>query len=107
MKKIIGWFKNILMRILEVVNYMIKKDNEIELAKLEIVKNVLSNTKALGCAAVGWGIGSLIFSQNTLSISFSDKNVRFGLGCLGAALSVTLLCTCFYDFNTNQNILEN
>ena len=107
MKKIIGWYKNILMRVLEVVNYMIKKDNEIELAKLEIAKSVLSNKKALGCAAVGWGIGSLLFSQNASTISFSDKNVRFGLGCIGAALSFTLLCTCFHDFNTPLNTLTN
>ena len=86
---------------------MIKKDIEIELAKLEIVKCVLSNKKALGCAAVGWGIGSLLFSQNASTITFSDKNVRFGLGCIGAALSFTLLCTCFHDFNTTQKILEN
>ena len=86
---------------------MVKKDNEIELAKLELVKNILSNTKALGCAAVGWGIGSLLFSQNASTISFSDKNVRFGLGCIGAALSFTLLCTCFHDFNTPQNTLTN
>ena len=86
---------------------MVKKDNEIELAKLEIVKNVLSNKKALGCASIGIGIGLLLFPQDTSINSLSDKNVRFGLGCIGAALSFTLLCTCFHDFNTTQKILEN
>lgn len=70
MKKIIGWIKNILIRLLEVIDYMIKKDNEIELAKLEVkreiakdvfraVSDTLSNRKAqfiLGCATLGLGI---------------------------------------------------
>ena len=89
MKKIIGWFKNILMRILEVVNYMIKKDNEIELAKLEFKKEL------------------------TTSI-LTDRNVRHVLGCviitLGVGISIVgagVLYTAHHDLNTPQNILAN
>lgn len=99
MKKIIGWFKNILMRILEVVNYMIKKDNEIELAKLEIAKDVLKDKKTLSCVAIGIGVAGLLLNSSNL---LADKNVRFILGLTGVAA----LCTCFYDFNKTsvQNI---
>ena len=86
MKKIIGWFKNILMRILEVVNYMIKKDNEIELAKLEIAKELIYDRKiqiVLAGAAVGMSIG------------------------LGIGMTVSLLYIHLHNSNIPQNILAN
>ena len=89
MKKIIGWFKNILMRILEVVNYMVKKDNEIELAKLEVKREIAKDV----FRAV----------SDTLSNALSNRNVRFVLGCAGVAI----LITSFHDFNTTPNILAN
>ena len=84
MKKIIGWFKNILMRILEVVNYMVKKDNEIELAKLEVKREIAKDVfravsdskvrKVLGCTALGLGIGISIIGVGLLSIPDNDFN---------------------------------
>ena len=88
MKKIIGWFKNVLMRILEVVNYMIKKDNEIELAKLEVKREIAKD----------------VYTEvkNTLS----NRNARFILACatlsLGVGLGCGLFYTCFHDFNTSS-----
>ena len=113
MKKIIGWFKNVLMRILEVVNYMVKKDNEIELAKLEVkreiakdvfeaVSDTLSNKKvqiAIACATVG----VLFTSSNMLT----NRKAQFVLGCTVLSLGVGLGCGLLYisnhDFNTPSN----
>ena len=89
MKKIIGWFKNVLMRILEVVNYMVKKDDELELAKLEVKREIAKDV----FRAV----------SDTLSNALLNRNVRFVLGCAGVAI----LITSFYDFNTPQNTLTN
>ncbi len=78
MKKIIGWFKNILMRILEVVNYMIKKDNEIELAKLQVKREIAKDVfKAV---------------SNTLS----NRKVQFVLGCTTIGLGVSVGCGLLY-----------
>ena len=89
MKKIIGWFKNVLMRILKVVNYMVKKDDELELAKLEVKREIAKDV----FRAV----------SDTLSNALLNRNVRFVLGCAGVAI----LITSFYDFNTPQNTLTN
>lgn len=112
MKKIIGWFKNILMRILEVVNYMIKKDNEIELTKLEVkreiakdvfqaVSDTLSSKKvqiAIACATVG----VLVTSSNILT----NRKAQFILGCATIGLGVSVGCSLMYvsshDFNTSS-----
>lgn len=66
---------------------MIKKDNEIELAKLEFKKEL------------------------TTSI-LTDRNVRHVLGCviitLGFGISIVgagVLYSSFHDFNTPKNIL--
>lgn len=110
MKKIIGWFKNILMRILEVVNYMVKKDNEIELAKLEVkreiakdvfeaVSDTLSNKKvllAVGCASFG-----VLYMTSKESL---DKSVQIGLGCAAVGWGVSLLYNSLRNSNiTNSN----
>ena len=107
MKKIIGWFKNILMRILEVVNYMIKKDNELELAKIEIkreiakdvfeaVGNTLSNKKVLigiACATVG-----VLYMTSKDSL---DKSVQIGLGCAAVGWGASVLYNSFRNTSTN------
>lgn len=80
MKKIIGWFKNILMRILEVVNYMIKKDNEIELAKLEVKREIAKD----------------VF--RAVSDTLSNRKVQFVLGCGGAGICIGLLYVSTHDF---------
>ena len=93
MKKIIGWFKNILMRILEVIDYMVKKDNEIELAKLEVKREIAKD----------------VFRAT--SVTLSKRNVRFILACttlsLGVGLGCGLFYTCFHDLDASQNILAN
>ena len=68
---------------------MVKKDNELELAKLEVKREIAKDV--------------FVEVKNVLS----NRKAQFVLGCTGAALSFSLLCICFYNFNTTQNILEN
>ena len=90
MKKIIGWFKNILMRILEVVNYMIKKDNEIELAKLEIRKEITES----------------VLTDRKIQIVLAGATVGMSIG-LGIGMAVSLAYIHFHNLNIPQNILAN
>ena len=90
MKKIIGWFKNILMRILEVVNYMVKKDNEIELAKLEIRKEITES----------------VLTDRKIQIVLAGATVGMSIG-LGIGMAVSLAYIHFHNLNIPQNILAN
>ena len=90
MKKIIGWFKNILMRILEVVNYMIKKDNEIELAKLEIGKEITES----------------VLTDRKIQIVLAGATVGMSIG-LGIGMAVSLAYIHFHNLNIPLNVLEN
>ena len=68
---------------------MVKKDDELELAKLEVKREIAKDV----FRAV----------SDTLSNALLNRNVRFVLGCAGVAI----LITSFYDFNTPQNTLTN
>ena len=87
---------------------MIKKDNEIELAKLEVkreiakdvfeaVGNTLSNKKVLigiACATVG-----VLYMTSKDSL---DKSIQIGLGCAAVGWGVSVLSNSLCNCNTAQ-----
>ena len=69
---------------------MVKKDNEIELAKLEVKREI---AKDVFRAVSG-----------TLSNALSNRNVRFVLGCAAVGWGVSLLYSSLRNSNiTNSN----
>ena len=92
---------------------MVKKDNEIELAKLEVkreiaidvfdvVSDTLSNRKvqiAIACATVG-----VLFSSSNI---LTNRKIQFVLGCATIGLGVSVGCGLMYvsshEFNTSSN----
>ena len=72
---------------------MVKKDNELELAKLEVKREIAKD----------------VF--RAVSDTLSNRKAQFILGCAALSLGVGLGCGFLYvsthDFNTPQNILAN
>ena len=85
MKKIIGWFKNIVIRILEVIDYMINKDAELELAKLKVKREIAKDI------------------YKALIHILSNRNVQFVLGCTMLAFSFSSLYASSCNFDTLPN----
>ena len=81
MKKIIEWIKNIVIRILEVIDYMVKKDDELELAKLEVKREIAKDV------------------YKALVHTLSNRNVQFVLGCTMLAFSFSSLYASSCDLN--------